>query len=94
MERRTVKEMEFTIAVAQHYGPVVAAAGYDLRQLTASEVPYVFNHIKNHPAVVKALFSSDRFKIFSAPGAGAFSTDWLGLLASLGEEGRASLRGE
>jgi hypothetical protein len=91
MARRTIKEIEYELAVAQYWLPLLAYAGYDLRQVKASDVHSLAGHIMKHPAVVRANASSDRFKVFNG---GVYQTDWKALLQSLGAEERAALRGE
>ena len=92
---RTLADFEREQSLAARYLPIVAAAGYTdlLRDLTPADTHALAGHIMRDREVERILNGSDRFKRFTdRTFPSVFDPDYEGILAALGENGRALLR--
>jgi hypothetical protein len=91
----TIADFEREQSLAARYFPIVAAAGYQdiLRDLTPADAHGLAGRIMHDREVERILESSDRFKRFTdRTFPSVYDPDYIGILAALGENGRALLR--
>jgi hypothetical protein len=91
----TIADFEREQSLAARYFPIVAAAGYQdiLRDLTPADAHGLAGRIMHDREVGRILESSDRFKRFTdRTFPSVYDPDYIGILAALGENGRALLR--